>query len=57
MLLLAAFLLAILVVFAALPIAIALACATLAGVIGCAGLASTCPRKLQDDCLFTSHVI
>ena len=48
---------ALLVVFAALPAAVAIGCLFVAGIVGCAGLASTCPRKLKDDCLFTADVL
>ena len=48
---------AVLFVFASLPIAVAIACTFIGGIVGFAGLASTCPRKLKDDCLFTADVM
>ncbi|GAC1663199.1 MAG: hypothetical protein NVS9B15_26330 [Acidobacteriaceae bacterium] len=57
MLLLTTLVLAVVFVFTALPIALALALTAFGGILGCAGLAYSCPRKLKDDCLFTADVI
>jgi hypothetical protein len=49
--------LAICIAFTELSWAFALLLTGFGAILGCAGLALTCPRRLKDDCLFRADVI
>ena len=57
MVLLSMIALAICIAFTELSWAFALLLTGFGAMLGCAGLALTCPRRLKDDCLFRADVV